>query len=29
MTKRPEQLSIAQFVDLTNMVAEQLNILGQ
>ena len=29
MTKRPEQLSIVQFVDLTNMVAEQLNILGQ
>ena len=29
MTKRPEQLSIAQFVDLTNMVAEQLDILGQ
>ncbi|MGP1549739.1 MAG: 16S rRNA (adenine(1518)-N(6)/adenine(1519)-N(6))-dimethyltransferase RsmA [Prevotella fusca] len=29
MTKRPEQLSIAQFVDLTNMVEEQLNILGQ
>ena len=29
MTKRPEQLSIAQFVGLTNMVAEQLNILGQ
>ena len=29
MTKRPEQLSIAQFVELTNMVEEQLNILGQ
>jgi ribosomal RNA small subunit methyltransferase A len=24
MTKRPEQLSITQFVELTNMVAEQL-----
>ena len=29
MTKRPEQLSIPQFVELTNMVEEQLNILGQ
>ena len=29
MTKRPEQLSIAQFVDLTNMVEEQLKIIGQ
>ena len=25
MTKRPEQLSIQQFVDLTNMVHEQMN----
>ena len=29
MTKRPEQLSIAQFVELTNMVEEQLKIIGQ
>ena len=29
MTKRPEQLSIAQFVELTNMVEEQLKIIEQ
>ena len=29
MTKRPEQLSIAQFVELTNMVEEQLKIIRQ
>jgi len=28
MTKRPEQLSIQQFVELTNMVAEELNIIN-
>jgi 16S rRNA (adenine1518-N6/adenine1519-N6)-dimethyltransferase len=26
MTKRPEQLTIAQFVDLTNQIEEQLNM---
>ena len=29
MTKRPEQLSITQFVELTNKVEEQLNILAR
>ncbi len=29
MTRRPEQLSIPQFVELTNMVAEQLVVGGQ
>lgn len=29
MTKRPEQLSVQQFVELTNMVAEEAQKIGK
>lgn len=29
MTKRPEQLSVQQFVELTNMVAEEAENIGK